>query len=102
MKETSRSEANLKLQPQEVELVGTWLQEHGKVRGDISCQRIKWLTENHLHKLKVAGGGWETLFQDPDDKRYWEQTYPQGEMQGGGPPKLQAITDQQAKMKYQV
>ena len=59
---------------------------NGRVRGDATCQRIESLTTNDLQEVAISKqwGGWETLFRDPDDGRYWERTYPQGEMQGGG------------------
>lgn len=94
----------MKLQPQEVELVGNWIAENGKVRGDPVCERIRWLAAHHLRKITVSPqyGAWETLFQDPDDGRYWEQTYPQSEMQGGGPPALKYLSAEQARTKYQL
>ena len=93
-----------KLEPHEVELMGKWLVENGRVQNDEVAERIKQLVAPHLKRIAVSKdyGAWETLFQDPDDMRYWEQTYPQGEMQGGGPSKLKMITAEQAKAKYQI
>jgi hypothetical protein len=70
------------IQLRETELIGRWIVECGKVRGDVTCQRSHWLTTHHLRKIAVSKqwGAWEILFQDPDDERYWEQTYPQSEM----------------------
>jgi hypothetical protein len=31
------------------------------------------------------------LYQDPDDLRYWEFSYPHAEMHGGGPPMLECM-----------
>ncbi len=92
----------MKIQPYETSLVGQWVVENGIVRGDSTCNRIKWLTSHHLRKIGVSKqwGAWETLLQDPDDGRYWEQTYPQGEMHGGGPPALNALTRDEARTKY--
>jgi hypothetical protein len=54
--------------------------------------------------MKVADceetGGWETLFLDPTDGRYWERTYPQGEQHGGGPAALLLIRVADARKKY--
>lgn len=91
-----------RLQPHELELKGNWIMENGRVRGDDVCSRIEQLVASHLKKLGVAAGGWETLFQDPDDGRYWEQTFPYGEMQGGGPPRISIISEEQAKAKYKL
>jgi hypothetical protein len=94
----------MKLSPSEVELTGKWITVDGKVRGDATCERIEWLTTHHLRKVAVSKkwGGWETLFQDPDDGRYWERTYPQSELQGGGPPRLTMLSAEQARQKYEI
>lgn len=90
------------LQPHETELTGKWVVENGQVRVDATCARIAWLTSHQLRKVAYSKqwGAWETLFQNPDDGRYWEQLYPQAEMHGGGPPALKYISREQAKAKY--
>lgn len=51
--------------------------------------RIKWLTGQVLVLVGIEKkGGWEKLYRDPNDGRYWLLTYPFGELQGGGPPEL--------------
>lgn len=92
----------MKPDPNETELIGKWIAEGGQIRADTTSERIKWLTSKHLKKVAISKqwGAWETLFQDPDDGRYWEQTYPQSEMHGGGPPALKCLTKEQAKAKY--
>ena len=92
----------MKLNLQETELIGRWVVESGQVRADSTCERIQWLTSHYLKKVAISKqwGAWETLFQDPDDGRYWEQTYPLGHMHGGGPPSLKCISKEQAKAKY--
>ena|SRR5688572_8086782 len=92
----------MKLDFKETELIGKWILEGGQVRADAACERIRWLTSQHLRKVAMSNqwGAWETLFQDPDDGRYWEETYPQSEMHGGGPPTLRSLSEEQAKAKY--
>lgn len=92
----------MKLNPNEAELIGKWIAEDGQVRADSTCERVQWLTSHHLRKVAISKqwGAWETLFQDPDDGRFWERTYPQGHMHGGGPPTLKWIPNEQAKAKY--
>jgi hypothetical protein len=94
----------MKLSFSEVELVGKWIMKDGKVRADETCDRIQWLTTHHLRKVATSKqwGDWETLFEDPDDGRFWERTYPQGEMQGGGPPRLSLLSREKAQAKYQL
>ncbi|MBW2453417.1 MAG: hypothetical protein JRI68_02850, partial [Deltaproteobacteria bacterium] len=45
-------------------------------------------------------GAWKTLFRDPSDGRLWERTYPEGHLQGGGPPMLSTVTEEQARRRY--
>ena len=88
----------MKLKPDETELLCKWVVADGKVTGDETCERIQSLTSQYLEK--VAGGGWEILYRDPNDGRYWELTYPQSEMHGGGPPRLTCLSLGQAQRKY--
>jgi hypothetical protein len=94
----------MKILSNETELTGKWIFEHGRVRGDATCERIQWLTSHYLKKLGISeeSGGWEALFQDPEDQRLWEQTYPESGMQGGGPPALRCISKEVARKKYQT
>jgi len=90
----------MKLVPTETELIGRWEMLGGRVRGDATCERIEWLTSSYLEKIANSGGGWETLFRNSDDGRYWERTYPMGDMQGGGPPSLFVLSAEKAHAKY--
>lgn len=92
----------MKLLPNETELTGRWIVEGQEVRRDATCERIEWLIAHHLVQIAVSKqwGAWETLFQDPDDGRFWERTYPQGELQGGGPPQLRCLSVDKARRKY--
>ncbi len=76
--------------------------ENERARGDAVCERIEWLVAQHLQKITDSPefGAWETLYCDPEDGRYWERTYPQGEMHGGGPPQLKCLTSREASEKY--
>jgi hypothetical protein len=91
-----------KLQPNENELIGNWIADGSTVRGDDTCNRIEWLTSTVLKRIAVSKewGAWETLFRDASDGRYWERSYPQGHLQGGGPPLLRCLTSDEAKTKY--
>jgi len=88
------------LKPDENDLIGKWIKVDGHVDGDDTDKRIDWLTSGILEKLAIADGGWATLFRDNSDGRYWERTYPQGEMHGGGPPRLTCISETEARKKY--
>lgn len=91
-----------KLTPQETCLIGRWDFDGKEISADEVSERIEWLVKNVLEEVATSKqyGAWETLFRDKDDGRYWERTYPQAEMQGGGPPALKCILEDVAREKY--
>ena len=82
----------------ETEIVGSWIVADGQVIASKTSKRIEGLVRKHLQL--IASARWEGLFRDPDDGRYWERTFPESGMHGGGPPKLAVIDEQQARIKY--
>ncbi|MEL6379163.1 MAG: Imm27 family immunity protein [Pseudomonadota bacterium] len=76
----------------------------GKITKSPECERIDYLTSNCLIKIcnSSSGGAWKTLYQDPNDGRYWERVYIQSDSHGGGPPSLLCIGDNLAKTKYKL
>jgi hypothetical protein len=88
------------LNKNEGNLVGKWIFTNGQMQADETAKRIEWLVSKHLKKLGSTGGGWDVLFIDSSDQRLWELTYPQSDMQGGGPPELTNITKSEASKKY--
>jgi Immunity protein 27 len=93
---------NEHLHPNETALVGKWIFENERMTADMTCHRIEWLLKHHLQQVAISphGGDWEVLYRDPDDGRYWEKTYPQSEMHGGGPPMLRTIASGEVNDKY--
>jgi hypothetical protein len=91
----------VELEPDEVDLRGDWLvQDDRSVVGDATEKRIEWLITHKLERIANDWSGWETLYRDPRDGRLWELTYPQGEMQGGGPRRLHVLSPDEAAAKY--
>jgi len=88
------------LNANEFSLVGEWLFSAGKITGDRVCQRIERLVANHLIERARSADGWSTLYQDPTDGRLWEHTYPQGHLQGGGPPAVTSVTPADSHSRY--
>jgi len=86
----------------ETELVGSWKLFEGRMVEDETSQRIRALVNKHLRQVAVSEDGWTKLYQDPEDQRFWELTYPSSEMQGGGPPRLCTIESDQARNKYKL
>jgi len=91
-----------KLQPNEKEIVGSWVMDGGSVVLDDNCKRINNLISKVLLKIKISPDGWNTLFRDPNDGRYWELSYPQSELHGGGPPTLTYLDFEEVEKKYEI
>jgi hypothetical protein len=89
------------INPTETVLTGKWiLAGPGRVVGDETCLRIEKLVHSYLELLGRDASGWDALYRDPRDKRLWELSYPQGELQGGGPPELRCLGTGEAREKY--
>ena len=91
-----------KIAKDEREIRCKWHVVGGRVQGDEGCQRIDELTSGYLRKLEADPSGWEMLFVDPEDGRYWELTYPESALHGGGPPLLRNLTREEARSKYRA
>ncbi|HZN02224.1 MAG TPA: Imm27 family immunity protein [Candidatus Polarisedimenticolia bacterium] len=84
----------------ETEIRGKWNMIGGKVEADDQCLRIEDLVTQHLREVGRDATGWDRLFIDPQDGRYWELTYPESELHGGGPPRLRNLQELEARAKY--
>ena len=71
--------------------------EIGGPAGD--TQRARELSRT-LPRLAITDGGWSALHFDPADGRFWEYTYPQSELHGGGPPLMHVLSEAEAREKY--
>jgi len=90
----------MRIKPSETLLTGKWVEQGAEIIGDPTAKRIDDLVQNHLALLGRDASGWDALYRDPNDSRLWELTYPQSELQGGGPPQLKVISADEAKAKY--
>ena len=80
-------------------LAGQWFVRDGTLAADDVCVEIDALLENHLDEVAHDASGWLTLYRDRRDGQYWELSYPQSHMHGGGPPKLVTITPADARLR---
>ncbi len=87
------------LRPDEVDLVGQWLDVGSRLVSDGVTARIERLIRSRLERVAADETGWATLYRDPRDGRFWERTFPRSEMHGGGPPRLTVISRQAAAEK---
>jgi hypothetical protein len=92
----------MKIKKNETKIIGHWIFDGFKMIADDQCRRIDWLISNLLKQISTDETGWIKLFQDPEDKRYWELRFEKGEMQGGGPSILILLSEKEAKKKYNI
>jgi hypothetical protein len=90
------------LHPEETELLGEWVAQDNSIHADEVSERIKALIKHCLKEVAVSDNGWEILYKDMADSRYWELSYPNSEFHGGGAPKLAVISLEETKLKYNL
>ena len=90
------------LGPEERVLVGGWIEGEGGRALDEVDRRIFWLVTRRLVPRGIAHGAWEQLYQDLRDGRYWELSFPEGSLFGGGPRRLERIAAAVARERYGV
>jgi Immunity protein 27 len=88
------------LRPEEELLIGRWVELPSGVGPDETAKRIDVLIELFLVRVAIDASGWDGLYRDPADGRLWEVTYPESELNGGGPPKLECVSREYAADKY--
>ena len=88
------------IESNETKLTGKWIFTDGIVKEDDISKRIKDLVVNYLLEIATDESGWYKLYKDPNDHRYWELSYPQSDLQGGGPPLLTNLSKVEAKERY--
>ncbi|MBL6950985.1 MAG: hypothetical protein ISR50_00010 [Alphaproteobacteria bacterium] len=82
-------------------LSGMWKTQHGQVVADDVCDRIEQLTQSILTEIVTSKDGWNILYIDPGDGRYWELVRLESESHGGGAPTLRNLSCQQAAQMYE-
>lgn len=86
----------------EIQLIGRWEVSTRGVIADVVTKRIEYLIENKLDEAARSDDGWSALYQDKMDGRYWELTYPQSDLHGGGAPSLMCLSVDEAKARYKI
>ena len=51
-------------------------------------------------RVEVRKEDWAVLYRHEETGEYWDLTYPQSEMQGGGPRRLRIVNDPNDWMPY--
>jgi hypothetical protein len=83
-------------------LCGKWIMKDGSLVSDNTNKRIEYLTQHILKHVATSDDGWDKLFINENDHRYWELLYPASELHGGGPPILQCLPAIEITKKYNI
>jgi Immunity protein 27 len=81
-------------------IVGAWTAQGGRRVANQECEIISHLVKYHFLKVGEREEGWTVLYRDPTNDTFWERTYPQGEMHGGGPPTLTQLSEGEVRLHY--
>ncbi len=73
-----------------------------KIVENSNCALIKEKLTNALIQVAISTDGWTTLYKEKNSDVYWELTYPQSEMHGGGPAQLESFNYDKIKNKYNL
>jgi len=90
------------LESTETQIVGKWLERDGKLVADENLERIDYLINSRLQHIADHESGWSSLYFDSNGKNYWEKSYPQSELHGGGPTTLTKLDNNKAKTVYKI
>lgn len=88
--------------PTEYEIVGGFERKGGQVKPNANSLRIAELRCNLLQEIAASAEHYSVLYRDPNDGRYWELVSQNPEGHGGGTKSLVFISDNEAKVKYQL
>ncbi len=77
---------------------GKWFFGGKQVVADESCKQIDSMITASTF-VASRDGGWARLYRAADGQ-FWELTYPQGEMHGGGPPRLESFSSDEVRANY--
>jgi hypothetical protein len=77
---------------------GRWNFYGQRVIADAACGQIDALLRS-LTPYASTEGGWTKLYRD-ESGVFWELTYPQSEMHGGGPPRLESLSREEMRLKH--
>lgn len=102
VKEYSYKPDSMKILEFEKEIICEWKLKGKNVVRSNACDRIDWLRKNYLIEIAYNDSEWLVLYQDPEDKRFWELRYEYSEMHGGGPPSLICINENEVRSRYNI
>jgi len=58
--------------------------------------------EKSCIKVATDESGWDILYKEKSSNKYWELTYPNSEMHGGGEPLVSLLSLEDVKLKFNV
>lgn len=90
----------IRIKPNEIQLQGGLKAGDCPPEFDEVSERIFFLVQDYLIPITSDDSGWNCLYQDPADLRYWELSYPVSELHGGGAPSLKNISIEEVRVTY--
>jgi hypothetical protein len=72
------------------DLKDIWVMRDGKMVAEGDAATIDVLLGD-LDRVADGAAGWTILYRDRETEAFWELSYPQSEMHGGGPRRLRQL-----------
>ncbi|NVJ65925.1 MAG: hypothetical protein HWE16_05500 [Gammaproteobacteria bacterium] len=88
------------LKPEEKKIVGRWITSGTEVVADANSLRIEKLIDEFLVEAATSEDGWDKLYIDESDMRFWELIYSESDSHGAGAPILLNLSIEEVKSKY--
>jgi len=102
MNEIPSQDDAMSIDASETEIRGSWNLIDGRVEADANVKRIEQLIRDELEEVGRDASGWDVLYVDPGDGRYWELLHLESHRHGGGPPTLRCVSREDARRKYET
>jgi hypothetical protein len=80
-------------------IAGRWVYDGKQVVGNKACEQIDSLLPT-LTLLGSRDGGWTRLYRSADRMVFWELTYPESHLHGGGAPRLESYSQDEVRANY--
>jgi len=78
------------------------MSEHQTHKNRLEGNEGQEFARKNLVQVLVDDVNWKVLHRNPATGEYWEEFFPQSEMQGGGPPVFIKISEEEAKRDFKI
>jgi hypothetical protein len=78
------------------------MREESKAKDILEGNEGQEFAKKNLVQVQVDDANWRVLHRNPKTGEYWEESFPESELHGGGPPVFKKISEEEAKRKFDM